>query len=63
MTDKELIAALRRNMAETGSLRCLGCGYEHGCNIHGCAIVTANLPEWCGVRYYTMSALLACVAG
>ena len=25
----------------TGSLVCLGCGYEHNCDIHGCAIVRA----------------------
>lgn len=39
MTDTELISALRRNMVETGSLMCLGCGYEHNCGIHGCAIM------------------------
>lgn len=39
-TDKsELIEALRRLSAETGSLACLGCGHEHNCGIHGCAII------------------------
>ena len=39
MTDKELITALKRMMVETGSLICMGCGYEHNCGIHGCAII------------------------
>lgn len=39
MSDRELIAALRRLKVETGSLVCLGCGYEHNCGVHGCAIV------------------------
>lgn len=41
MTKHELIAALRRLKVETGSLVCLGCGYEHNCGIHGCAILRA----------------------
>lgn len=39
MTDQELIRALRRLMVETGSLACLGCGHEHSCGIHGCAVL------------------------
>lgn len=39
MSDRELIAALRQLKVETGSLVCLGCGYEHDCGIHGCAIL------------------------
>lgn len=39
MTDKELIASLRRLNVQTGSLACLGCGQEHNCGIHGCAIL------------------------
>lgn len=35
----EIIKALRRNMVETGSLICIGCGREHNCSIHGCAIM------------------------
>lgn len=47
MTDIELIQALRRMSVETGSLICLGCGYEHNCSIHGCAIMrtAADLLE------------------
>lgn len=41
MSDRELIAALRRMKVETGSLACLGCGHEHNCGVHGCAIVRA----------------------
>lgn len=33
------IHALRRLSVETGSLACLGCGYEHNCSVHGCAIM------------------------
>ena len=36
---KELAAQLRRMSVETGSLVCLGCGYEHNCGIHGCALL------------------------
>lgn len=39
MTDKDLIRSLRRLKVETGSLACLGCGHEHNCGIHGCAII------------------------
>ena len=39
MSDRELIAALRRLKVETGSLVCAGCGYEHNCGIHGCRIL------------------------
>lgn len=45
MTDRELIAALRRIGPETGSLCCLGCGYEHGCSVHGCAVIRAAITE------------------
>lgn len=39
MTDRELIAALRRLKVQTGSIVCLGCGYEHNCSVHGCRIM------------------------
>ena len=39
MTIKELITALHRLKVETGSIACLGCGHEHNCGIHGCAII------------------------
>lgn len=39
MTISELITALQRLKVETGSIACLGCGHEHNCGIHGCAII------------------------
>ena len=39
MNDRELIASLRRLKVETGSIACLGCGYEHNCSVHGCRIM------------------------
>ena len=39
MTTEELLKALARLRVETGSLACLGCGYEHNCGIHGCALI------------------------
>lgn len=43
MSDRELIAALRRLKVQTGSLACLGCGREHNCGIHGCAILRETI--------------------
>lgn len=34
-----LLADLRRLKVETGSLACMGCGREHNCGVHGCAIL------------------------
>ena len=39
MTTNKLIKALKRLKVETGSIACLGCGHEHNCGIHGCAII------------------------
>lgn len=39
MHDEELLAALRRLKVETGSLACMGCGYERSCGVHGCRIL------------------------
>lgn len=39
MTISELITALQRLKVETGSIVCLDCGYEHNCDILGCAII------------------------
>ena len=41
MTDQELIKDLGRIKVETDSLACMGCGHEHNCGIHGCAIIRA----------------------
>lgn len=40
MNVDKIIDALRRMKVETGSLMCMGCGYEHNCGIHGCAIMS-----------------------
>lgn len=39
MTKDEIVRNLRRLKVQTGSLACLGCGYEHNCGIHGCCIM------------------------
>lgn len=39
MEHKKLLAALKQLKVEPGSLACLGCGYEHDCGVHGCAIL------------------------
>ena len=41
MTTGTLIKALKRLKVQTGSLACLGCGHEHNCGVHGCAIICA----------------------
>ena len=43
MTQEETIRALRAHKVETGSLACLGCGYEHKCTISGCAIIRSAI--------------------
>ena len=45
MEREELLKALRGMMPETGSLVCLGCGHEHNCSLHGCAIIRAAMKE------------------
>lgn len=47
MTPNNLVSALRRLRVETGSIACLGCGHEHECSVHGCAIIreAADLIE------------------
>ncbi|WP_298034353.1 hypothetical protein [uncultured Dysosmobacter sp.] len=34
-----LLDALDHLKVETGSLACFGCGHEHNCSVHGCAII------------------------
>ena len=41
MTNEEIVKWLRSNEVETGSLLCLGCGFEHHCSVHGCAVMRA----------------------
>lgn len=39
MKTEDLIQALHRMAAETGSLNCFGCEYEYKCRFRGCAIL------------------------
>lgn len=39
MTTDEILCALDALAVQIGSLACLGCGHEHNCGIHGCAII------------------------
>ena len=34
-----IVELLRKMKIETGGLVCLGCGHEHSCSLHGCAIL------------------------
>lgn len=57
MTDTELIRSLHRLKVETGSLACWGCGHEHNCGIHGCAIIrqaAERLEELRQEKVYTL---------
>lgn len=45
MTINELIKALQRLKVETRSIACLGCGHEHNCGIHGCAIIREAVQQ------------------
>lgn len=47
METNEIVKALNRLKVETGSLVCLGCGHEHNCGVHGCAVLreTVGLLE------------------
>ena len=39
MRDRDIVSALKRLKVETGSIVCLGCGYEHNCSTKGCRIL------------------------
>lgn len=41
MTQEMLVKRLHEMAVETGGLNCLGCGFEHSCGIHGCAVLKA----------------------
>ncbi len=45
MAEKKLAEALGRLSVETGSLACMGCGWEHDCGVHGCAILKRAKEE------------------
>lgn len=39
MDNKSLATRLRQMAVNTGTLNCLGCGYEHSCSTRGCAVL------------------------
>lgn len=41
----KLILALNGLKVETGSLACMGCGYEHNCSTNGCAIIREAMEQ------------------
>ena len=41
----ELIEALGQLKVQTGSLVCLGCGHEHNCGVHGCALIREAVTQ------------------
>lgn len=45
MKREELIQALDRLKVQTGSLACLGCGYEHTCTTKGCQILREAVEQ------------------
>ena len=61
METSEIIKALNRLKVETGSLVCLGCGHEHNCGVHGCAILreTVGLLEKQEKQIQTLKATLS----
>ena len=61
METNELVKALNRLKVETGSLVCLGCGHEHNCGVHGCAVLreTVGLLEKQERQIQTLKAALS----
>ena len=45
MKSEELIQALNCLKVQTGSLACLGCGYEHNCTTKGCRIMREAIRQ------------------
>ena len=45
MANEELIQTLDRLKVQTGSLACLGCGYEHSCTEKGCRILREAVEQ------------------
>lgn len=41
MKRDEIVSGLRRQRVETGSIACLGCGWENSCGVRGCRIMQA----------------------
>lgn len=54
------LRAMKKLKVQTGSLACVGCGYEHNCSLHGCAILrnAAEHMEAALANYDYLTALL-----
>ena len=39
VSNQEIAEKLRDMAVNTGTLTCLGCGFEHNCSVHGCAVL------------------------
>lgn len=51
MKTDELIKALERLKVQTGSLACFGCGHEHNCSVHGCALIREAVAQLYGLDH------------
>lgn len=51
MKTDELIKALQSLKVQTGSLACLGCGHEHNCSVHGCALLREAVSQLYGLDH------------
>ena len=38
-SNQEIAEKLWDMSVNTGTLNCLGCGFEHNCSVHGCAVL------------------------
>ena len=52
MDNEALARRLMQMSLETGSLNCLGCGYENNCSIHGCAVLKQAAEALERASYY-----------
>lgn len=39
MSEQGIIKQLKQLAVENRPYACIGCGYEHNCSIHGCAVI------------------------
>lgn len=51
MKTDEFIKALERLKVQTGSLACFGCGHEHNCGVHGCALLREAVAQLYGLDH------------
>ena len=51
MKTSDLIKALNRLKVQTGSIACLGCGYEHNCGTQGCRLIREAVDRLCGMEW------------